>query len=163
MCLLQRSQPDRRAAGFSQAPGSHPVYAGDTKGSPWVYCESWKQTTAWLELKQIGERLTHLCKKLDQVMLRGSLAQTLGMGTAPEECQLPPVITEEFFAAFKPADMYSRLLFNEPSLAHLLLPDPKTLTINRRPILLLATFELLCRELDFHPEPDFLVQPVNLS
>jgi len=68
------------------------------------------------------------------------------------------VFTGEFMAAMDAGSMNSRNLFHPARLAELMRPDAESLYSREKLVLTVATFELICRELDVRPDADFLTR-----
>ena len=113
--------------------------------------------TAHKELIQIGKRLGHLADKLNRVLLGGRLSRFLPQEPSNTSFRRP-VFTGEFMAAMDAGSMNSRNLFHPARLAELMRPDAESLYSREKLVLTVATFELICRELDVRPDADFLTR-----
>lgn len=102
---------------------------------------------------QTAKQLRHLMEKVDRVALAGLM--TRGRTRAPQRPR-KPYLTDEFRSFMTPHQMVSRRLYDIDGVRAFLSGDDIRWYANERLILRMANLEQICRELDFHPDQDFL-------
>jgi hypothetical protein len=137
---------------YSLSPGAAdvPTHYGGT-GAPARLSNLHRE--AWQLMKQSY----HLLSKLDRVLLKGVVTKLLPSASGHSATR-KPYLTEEFRSFLDPDGMRSRGLYDPAGLARVLRGSPDDLYSRESLILRIATIEQLCREVDFEPEPDYLLK-----
>ena len=120
-------------------------------------------TSAPLQLRTFPREMVHVVKSTAHLLAKVNrtaitrLFPSHSHKTRPGGRYWPPFVTPEFRALMDPHSMYSRKIYAPEALADLLQGPDEDWYAHESLILKLANIEMLCRELDFEPDADFLV------
>ncbi|MCE5267804.1 MAG: hypothetical protein LLG00_07950 [Planctomycetaceae bacterium] len=121
---------------------------------------TWK--TLHREAFHCARQLTHLADKVDRMAFHG----VLGAMFRKKDVRAPfrvPYLTPEFRAEMTFDNLRSRRLYQEDALKTLLKASDDQWYANDGLMLKIATLELICREIDFEPDRDFLPNQAAIS